>query len=171
MSKIPVFVSCPTLLNDKQKEYNKLIDSLLADFEFERRAIGKSDFAVETPLEEVLQLARHCAGGLILGFEQTYIESGEQKRGTEGAKVIKAPYLLATPWNDIEAGILFTLGLPLLIYKEKNVYGGVFDVGSSRYFINELPTDLSLETEKLKMRHLFTRWAAKVRERYDSLRY
>lgn len=56
------------------------------------------------PLRDVQSLATGCAGGLILGFE-----------------------LRPTPWNHLEAGILYALGLPLLVFREPAVRGGIFD--------------------------------------------
>lgn len=168
MSKIPVFVSCPTLLNDEQKNYSEFVNSLLSDFGLERRALGLSDYPVENPLKEIYVLAKHCAGGLILGFEQSRVEKGIIKRGTDKEKLISEPYSLPTPWNDIEAGILFALRLPILIFKEQGVKGGIFDFGSSEYFINELPRDISSEDAKQIIRQVFSKWAGKVIETYHS---
>ena len=168
MSKIPVFVSCPTLLNDEQKNYNEFVNSLLSDFGLERRALGLSDYPVENPLKEIYVLAKHCAGGLILGFEQSWVEKGIIKRGTDKEKHISEPYSLPTPWNDIEAGILFALRLPILIFKEQGVKGGIFDLGSSEYFINELPRDISSEDAKQIIKQVFSKWAGKVIETYHS---
>src|SRR5437660_3411049 len=39
-------------------------------FNLEPRAPGRSDYPTELPLREVLLVARHCSGGVILGFEQ-----------------------------------------------------------------------------------------------------
>ena len=42
----------------------------LDDNDLEARALGRSDYPTELPLREVLLIARHCPGGIILGFEQ-----------------------------------------------------------------------------------------------------
>jgi hypothetical protein len=34
----------------------------------------------------------------------------------------------ATPWNQLEAGVLYALGLPLLVFREAGIEGGVFDL-------------------------------------------
>lgn len=39
-------------------------------YNLEPRALGRSDYPTELPLREVLVIAKHCAGGIILGFEQ-----------------------------------------------------------------------------------------------------
>src|SRR5437667_6805088 len=44
-----------------------------------------------------------------------------------------------TAWNNLEAGILFGLGLPILIFKEDGISGGVFDNGVTDVFIHKMP--------------------------------
>lgn len=117
--RIPVFVSCPTGLAPTQEASRTLIIDYLTDLEFEARALGRSDYPTELPLREVLVIAKHCAGGIILGFEQIWCERGERKRGTPVSARLKKPISLPTPWNNLEAGILFGLGLPLLIFEKK----------------------------------------------------
>ena len=162
MAKIPVFVSCPTKLNDTQKKYNEMIDRLLLHYGLERRALGVGRFyAVDFPLKEVYELAKQCAGGIILGFEQLYLESGIKKRGTIEQADVQS-MVLPTPWNDLEAGILYALGLPLLIIKEKGISGGIFDEGTSDRFIHCFD---SFKSEN-QLDAVFVRWNDKVIEKY-----
>ena len=158
MSKIPVFVSCPTTLSKEQEKYNAKINKLLAQNGLERRALGRSDYPLENPLKEVYALARHCAGGLILGFEQLYLEQGVKKRGSADEAPIES-LSLPTPWNNLEAGILYSLDLPLMIIKEKNIGGGIFDVGTSTYFVHSFESDVNLQ-------QIFSKWVSKVYETY-----
>lgn len=158
MSKIPVFVSCPTLLNDEQNKYNNIVDDLLKEFGLERKALGRSDYPLESPLKEVFALAKHCAGGIILGFEQIYLEKGISKRGTGKEKIISS-VSFPTEWNNLEAGILYSLGLPLMIIKEKSISGGIFDAGTSSYYVHSFESTAHL-------RIIFTKWASKVYETY-----
>jgi hypothetical protein len=48
--------------------------------------------------------------------------------------------LFPTPWNHIEAGILHGLGLPLLVFAEDGISGGVFDRGVTDVFIHRMPS-------------------------------
>src|SRR5262245_53838427 len=79
--KIPIFVSCPTSLNPKQESSRRALMRFLDEFNLEPRALGRSDYPAEFPLREVLVIAKHCAGGIILGFEQFHATSGTWKRG------------------------------------------------------------------------------------------
>lgn len=158
MSKIPVFVSCPTVLNEEQNKKNEMINELLLQYGLERRALGRSDYPLENPLKEVYALARHCAGGIILGFEQIYLEKGTKRRATNEEQDISARSM-PTEWNNLEAGILYSLGLPLLIIKEESISGGIFDEGSSSYYVHRFDSDVNLH-------QVFTKWASKVYETY-----
>jgi len=165
--KIPVFISCPSVLNDRQKACRQLIDAELERFGLEARAIGKSDYPTDVPLREVLVLARHCAGGVILGFEQFQATAGTWKRGTDKAAVAGKPVSFSSPWNNLEAGILFGLGLPLLIFREsEDISGGIFDEGTSEAFVQlMLPADSPAEARQA-LTDVFLKWQARVRARY-----
>ena len=121
--KIPVFVSCPTDLSPAQEASRKVILRELANLDLEPRAIGRSDYPTELPLREVLILARHCAGGVVLGFVQFESKSGVLKPGTEKERQASDRMAFPTPWNQLEAGILFGLQLPLLVFREEPVAG------------------------------------------------
>jgi hypothetical protein len=105
----------------------------------EPRALGRSDYPTELPLREVLLLAKHCSGGVILGFEQFQSERGVSKRGTPDEKAMRSAIPFPTPWNHLEAGILFGLQLPLLVFAEDGITGGVFDRGVTDVFIHRMP--------------------------------
>lgn len=161
--KIPVFVSCPTALNPTQEASRKLILTELNNLRFEPRALGRSDYPTELPLKEVYVIAKRCAGGVILGFEQFQALTGTWKRGTSGANPINDPVAFPTAWNHLEAGILYSLGLPILVFKEDGISGGVFDHGVSDVFIHKMP---SSSADKKSLSSVFLKWQSLVRNRY-----
>ena len=59
----------------KRKVILKLLDSL----QLEPRALGRGDYPKDFPLKEVYVIAKHCGGGIILGFEQIFIRNGLKK--------------------------------------------------------------------------------------------
>jgi hypothetical protein len=137
--KIPVFVSCPTALSDQQERSRKLILDELKRHALEPRALGRSDYPTELPLREVYLLAKHCAGGIVLGFEQFLADTGTWKRATSEARAAAGPTPFPTPWNHLEAGILFGLDLPLLVFREERIAGGIFDHGVTDVFVHPMP--------------------------------
>jgi hypothetical protein len=165
--RIPVFVSCPSLLNPEQEKSAQFIKSLIDKNKLVWRALGKSDYSLQFPLTEVLGMVRHCSGGIILGFRQFEAPSGIFKAGTEKEEVQNGPVYMPTPWNHLEAGILFNQKLPILIFREKGITGGIFDIGTQdQVFIHEMPKlPLKAQTED-DLDTLFQNWAAQVKTHY-----
>jgi hypothetical protein len=159
---IPVFVSCPTSLSSDQESARAIILRQLKRYKLTPRALGRSDYPTELPLREVLVIARHCAGGVILGFEQFRSLNGVSKPGTTEERPVRSNSPFPTPWNNLEAGILFGLGLPLLIFRESGITGGIFDTGVTDVFIHPMPKAGSDEG----LSDVFLKWQSNVRQRY-----
>jgi hypothetical protein len=163
--KIPVFVSCPTTLTESQQASRMLILDMLDRLELEPRAVGVSDFATQFPLREVAVLARHCSGGVILGFEQFRAQQGIRKCGTP--KQMEVTNLkFPTEWNHIETGVLFSAGLPLLVFKEREIAGGIFDLGAADVFLHDMPNSTCSDVHKRQLSAVFLKWQADVRRHY-----
>jgi hypothetical protein len=163
--QIPVFVSCPSNLNDEQEKSRKLVARELEKLNLEWRALGRSDYPTDLPLREVLLLARHCAGGVVLGFEQIHADAGTRKRGTPEERPLKG-LRVPSAWNHLEAGILFALGLPLLVFCEEDVSDGIFDKGVSDVFVHRMPPTLLDRHHRSGLSAVFLKWQAAVRQRY-----
>lgn len=166
--KIPVFVSCPTHLNRPQTAQRALLLQMLEDLNLEPRALGRSDYPTDLPLREVMTIAKHCSGGLILGFNQLTATAGVRKPGTSKAKTLSSPVLIPTAWNHLEAGILFALNKPLLVFKEPGVDGGVFDYGVTDVFIHDIPSAKASLSKVKEIREVFLKWRDKVGAAYYS---
>jgi len=163
--RIPVFVSCPSTLNDEQEKSRKIVTRELEKLNLEERALGRSDYPTEFPLREVLLLARHCAGGVVLGFEQIHAPAATKRRGTPQERPLEG-LRIPTAWNHLESGILFTLGLPLLVFCEEGVSDGIFDKGVSDVFVHRMPAALPGRRERNPLSEVFQKWQAAVRQRY-----
>jgi hypothetical protein len=161
---IPVFVSCPTSLNAQQEGARKIVLRHLKRYKLAPRSLGRSDYPTEFPLREVLVIARHCAGGIILGFEQFRSLEGIAKPGTPEEERRKTATSFPTPWNNLESGILFGLSLPLLIFKEDCIMGGVFDAGVTDVFVHPMP----VANGDSALNEVFLKWQSSVRQKYYS---
>jgi len=164
--RIPVFVSCPTALNRAQNAARQRLIKEIEQLGLEPRALGRSDYPTDYPLREVAVIAKHCSGGVILGFEQIYVTAGIRKRGIASEARITKPILFPSSWNHLEAGILFGLKLPLLVFKEKGIEGGVFDNGVTDAFVHSMPPARMSATERDALTAVFLKWQGKVREHY-----
>lgn len=163
---IPIFGSCPTHLNNLQDEARRYILGELNRVGLEWRSIGKTDYPTEFPLREVLMLARHCSGGVILGFSQFETKTGIWKKETPYESVQNSHVAFPTPWNQLEAGVLFALGLPLLVFRDENVSGGIFDNGVTDLFVHPIPMVKVSKEDRKALREVIRKWAAKVHTHY-----
>ncbi|MFH1675808.1 MAG: hypothetical protein ABIC40_02200 [bacterium] len=128
--------------------------------------MGRSDYPNDLPLKEVLRMVKHCSGGIILGFEQFRATGGEYKHGSPRAASVNSLVSFPTPWNHLEAGIIFSSGLPMMIFREHGVSGGVFDMGTLEVYIHQMPTgDMSAQALD-DLDSVFQSWVAKVRRHY-----
>lgn len=166
--KIPIFVSSPSDLSKTQNLTRERIIKHLERLNLEPRALGRTDYPTEYPLREIYVIAKHCSGGIILGFEQIRITSGILKPGTEKEQIIGEDNTISVPtaWNHLEAGVLFGLHKPLLIFRECNISGGVFDNGVTDIFVHTLPMGIWKKSDVNSMNEVFLKWHSKVRENY-----
>lgn len=168
--KIPVFVSCPTDLSQDQESFRQVILNELDALLLEPRALGRSDYPTDFPLKEVLVVAKHCAGGIVLGFCQyEFPPGGMVKKGTPLGKQTVEVTKFPTPWNNLEAGILFGLNLPMLVFKEDNISGGVFDAGVTDVFVHKIPDSALTPDATKQLKEVLLKWQAKVRAAYYSV--
>lgn len=163
---IPVFVSAPTDLNREQEKSRDIITSELEVLQFEARALGRSDYPADIPIKEIYSLSAHCSGGIILGFSQFETDTGIWKKGTDSESKQSKKVVFPTPWNQLESGILFGLGLPLLVFRELNIAGGIFDPGAADVFVQNMPIAPLDKDNKNAISQVFLKWGAKVREHY-----
>lgn len=126
--RIPVFVSGPSgdNLSAEQDASAAVVHDLVSRYKLEWRALGRSDYALDLPLREVSRMMKHCSGAIILGFEQLYAPTADRRRGTPKTNEVKDARL-PTPWNQLEGGIAYAQGLPMLIFREAGITGGLFE--------------------------------------------
>lgn len=165
---IPVFVSMPSALSDAQDASQRIIFRELGHNGVEARTLGRTDYPTTYPLREVLTLAKHCSGGLILGFSQFEATSGMWNQNTPLKEVVGENGIVQfpTPWNQLEAGILFALDIPLLVFREPGISGGVFDNGVTDLFVHTMPQPDAEYNERKALREIIRKWTAKVRAHY-----
>lgn len=164
--RIPVFVSAPTSLSPEQEAARTRITRLLQSHSLEPRALGRREYPTDYPLKEIAVIAKHCSGGVILGFEQFRSLKGVQKPGTKDERTVTAVTSFPTPWNQLEAGILFGMRLPLLIFREENITGGVFDNGVTDVYVHNMPPGRPNKSQSHELKEVVAKWQSKVREHY-----
>ena len=108
-------------------------------------------------------ISRHCSGGIILRFERCRADSGVLKLGTPAEKRVSAPLIFPSPWNHLESGILFGLRLPILVFREADISGDIFDNGVSDVFVHPIPSPDITGPAKSALKQVFQRCTGKVR--------
>lgn len=164
--KIPIFVSCPTNLSPDQEAGAKIIAGLVKRYKLEWRALGRSDYPNKLPLREVLRMIKHCSGGLILGFEQFQAPSGVLRRGSPKEEIVNSTIVMPTPWNHLEAGVLFNQKLPIMIFKEPDIAGGIFDLGITDIYIHKMPAQGMATADMDDLDTVFQNCVSEVRQHY-----
>jgi hypothetical protein len=135
--------------------------------QLEPRALGRADYPTDFPLREILVISKHCSGGIILGFSQFETNSGIWKKGIKGMAKEQVELLqFPTPWNQLEAGVLFGLQIPLLIFRESKISGGIFDPGVTDVFVHDIPVPPLDSPKKDALKQVFLKWSSKVRSHY-----
>lgn len=161
-----VFVSQPTALSPRQCIARDWVHDRLRRHELGPRAIGVSEFGAKNPLHEVCLLARHCSGGVILGFTQAEAADVVVKPGT-ASEERRALLATPSPWNQLEAGILVAMRLPLLVLCEPSISGGVFDPGAGEHYVNHMDVDRIDEPQQAKrLEASILSWANQVWSAY-----
>ena len=54
----------------------------------------------------------------------------------------------------------------MMIFREPNIQGGVFDVGSTEVYIHPIPTSTMPKQARDDLHSIFQNWVAKVREHH-----
>jgi hypothetical protein len=163
--KIPVFLSSPSILSAAQEAIYDEVRIVLDEERLQPRALGRSDFPQSDPITEVYYIIRACYGGVILGFSQITFQDGVMKGGTP-AEQPTGPMSFPTPWNQIEAGMLVALRLPLLVFAERGVSGGIFDQGAFPGYLQRLTPASHGQPDREATRERVRNWASEVRARY-----
>jgi len=163
----PVSVSSPSPdnMSPSQDSSAEIIHRLVRRYKLEWRTLGRSDYTNDLPLKEILRMVRHCSGGIILGFEQFRAPTVELRAGSKNART-ETGVSFATPWNQLEAGILFSAGLPIMIFREPNIRGGIFDVGNTEVFVHQIPTSTMSKQALDDLDSVFQNWVGRVRAHY-----
>jgi hypothetical protein len=162
MASVPIFVSVPTKLNDNQQAIYGRIRAILRSARLSPWTVTGNVPPMKSPLAEITRLARRCAGGLILGFRQAEAERVVRWPGSRFEMKATTPTYSPSPWNQLEAGILYSLGVPMLIFAEEGVTGGIFDQGMGNFLIHEFSAGAFGETDADHMAILIREWGRHV---------
>ncbi len=159
---VRVFISKPGDLSYQQQQ---CVASIMARLESEGmvpQTLERADYPNFGALSEVQRLMGDCAGAVIFGFKELEINDAIWRVGTPDEKRVKE-MALSTSWNQIEAGMAITLGLPILIISQRGVTSGIFDTASGEHQVYRAVIEDGWNA--FTFTHSFTDWSADVRDR------
>ncbi len=130
-----VFVSVGRACTTTQEAFIQEVENILRRNGISPRAVGRSDFSSKQPLKFIQELMGQCRGTVIIAFERLYVADGEEKRGSQNPKPVRNE-ILPTVWNQIEAGMAYVLGQPLLVIMEEGSrHEGLLEEGKDWYVL------------------------------------
>jgi len=154
---INVFVSVGSPGTDEQERFTDSIERLLQLGGMESNRGGYSSVA---PLKKINESIGPCSGAVIIAFERMYAKKALEQRGGDKEKSHDI-YKLPTVWNQIEAAMAYSAGLPLLIVAEK----GLADEGLLKQYdwtVQWIDID-EAEIDEPRFQGIFKDWSERVR--------
>lgn len=157
MSLVKVFISHPTPCNSQQKELLRLIHEQLDKHGLVPVNLGKNNWNYKKPLEPIRNLILECKGAIIVAIERHHNLIGYEREMASNRKDRQefVHKYTSSPWIQIEGGMAYQAGVPLLILKEKKIYPeGILDPNNSDSYIFDFDIgknckQLSPEMEKI----------------------
>ena len=126
----PVFLSVGGGRTEPQEAFVKAIKDYFLSRDLDAKTVDEYGSTNRQPLKDVEYRMNRCYGAVVLAFERTRIVLGVSRPGATSENELKN-LRLPTVWNQIEAAMAYTRGLPLLVLVEH----GLQDEGmlESRY--------------------------------------
>ena len=167
--KISVFLSYPKPHLKNQQSFIDAVKTFLENRGFEPRTLGVTDYDMSAPLTAIRRLMLESNGLVTVAFRRTLIEKAVVKAGADldGNKEIPLSEIWYTsPYCQIEPAMAYQLGLPVLIFREKNVLeDGILERGTMGQYMPEFDLDQPINDyiESVQWKDVIGRWEGFVR--------
>jgi len=117
LGPVPVFLSVGAGRNPTQEAFVTSVKTFFDSRGIAAKTVDDYNTTNRQPLKDVEMCMSHCYGAIVLAFERTYIENGSSRRGSPAEQQLRS-VRLPPAWNQIEAAMAYTRGLPLLVLVE-----------------------------------------------------
>jgi hypothetical protein len=160
---IDVFISHPSPFNTTQKDFLALIEESLNSHGLNPVNLGKNSWDFRSPLKPIKEIMSRCKAAIIIGLERDHCYIGYEKESSEDEKEYVHKFR-SSSWIQIEAGMAYQTGLPLLILKEKKLYpDGILDPLNSDYFVFEFELEKIKETLSKELEEIILSWVNHIK--------
>jgi hypothetical protein len=167
--KIPVFLSYPKPFNGKQESFITDIKLYLEGRGFVGRTLGVTDYDMHEPLTAIRRLMLECNGIITIALKRTLIQKGITKPKSDIGETsfnLENKWM-TSPYCQIEPAMAFQIGLPILIFREKDVVAdGLLEKGVTGIYLPEIDlTDtLYKYLDSDECRQIIGKWEGFVRQ-------
>ena len=160
MEELNVFVSVGGTANEDQEAFVSAVEDRLRSEGINPHTVGRNTFSSDAPLKAVTELMEQCSGAVVIALERFYYPKGIEKRG--GPKAMNLEEVkLPTPFNQIEAAMAYTRGMPLLMIVEEGLQDkGLLERGYDWYVLYLEPVKASLNTPEFN--GVLASWKRKI---------
>ena len=167
--RIPVFLSFPKPHLNGQDGFIHKVSQFLQNRGFEPRTLGVTDYDMSAPLTAIRRLMLESNGLVTIAFRRTKVKEAVEREGAELAdqkeETVRDVWF-TSPWCHIEPAMAYQLGLPILIFREKDVLAeGILEQGVVGYYMPEfdLSKDIDDYLNSAQWKDVLGRWEGFVR--------
>ncbi len=121
--KLRVFISVGATYTDQQELFVSTFEQLLESQGCHRLVVGRDAPAARQPILQVKDLIKKADAVVVIAFTRHLVKEAVEKPGANDPNqtIEYKNKRYPTVWNQIEAGIAFGLGRPLLIFVEEGL--------------------------------------------------
>ena len=164
---ISVFLSYPKPFLKKQQLFIEKVSEYLESRGFQPRTLGITDYDMDAPLKAIRRLMLESNGLITIAFRKSLIRSGELRPDSDlgySASDLSGKWL-TTPYCQIEPAMAYQLGLPILIFREKDVITeGMLSKHATGSYMPEFDLDSDIETyfSSMEWKQILQKWESYV---------
>ncbi len=157
---IKVFVSVGRTSTPQQEEFVSAIEAHMLDHGLAPQALGRNYWSSQQPLRAIDELMSQCSGVAIVGFERLRVVQAIDRRGSEAERSL-ADFALPTVWNQIEAAMAYSRGLPLLVLVQEELRTeGLLETGYD-WYVKRMRIGANATSDR-EFRGIFDDWRSRV---------
>ena len=160
-----IFLSYPCPINNEQEKFISKLKGDLQSRGLEPRTLGVNEYDMNEPLVAIRRLMLESYGLITVAFKRSIIKEGIIKPGTNNEKSVKNQWI-TSPYCHIEPAMAFQVGLPILIFREKDVIAdGILEKGVIGTYLPEFDLENNIEQyfESDEYKQIISKWDGYVK--------
>lgn len=115
-----VYISVGSAATPEQRQASDTIFRSLETTGLSPRQMERNEWTAEQPLRGIRRVIEQCHGIVVIAFERYRFQAGTERQKDGGTKQL-TDVCMTTVWNQIEAAMGYTNGLPLLVIAENGL--------------------------------------------------